>query len=61
MRNKGELIYLFFYVNIKGIQQILLAKAIYNKYICQKEKKYITISTVKLFIETSAKHLQLLG
>ena len=41
---------------------IYIYKATYNKYICQiKEKQYIPVGTVKIFIETSAKHLQLLG
>ena len=41
---------------------MLLVKATYNKYICQKkEKQYIAFGTVKIFIEPSAKHLQLLG
>ena len=41
---------------------MLLSKAAYNKYICQKKKNNILLSaTVGMFVETSAKHEQLLG
>ena len=38
------------YIDIEGIQQTLLSKATYSKYICQKKEKqqYITVSTVKM-------------
>jgi hypothetical protein len=33
-----------------------------NKYICQKEEKQsIAVGTVRMFIDPSAKHQQLLG
>ena len=37
---------------------MLLSKAAYNKKICQNKEKqqYIAVCTVKMFIETSAKH-----
>ena len=35
----------------------LLSTVSYNKYICQKkEKQYISVSTVRVFVEPSAKH-----
>ena len=38
---------------------MLSSKASYNKYISQrKEKQNITVSTVKMFTEQSAKHKQ---
>ena len=44
---------------IQGIKQMLLSKATYNKYICHKKgKKDITVGTVRMFIEPSAKHRQ---
>ena len=37
-------------------------KATYNQFICQKrEKLYIAVCTVRMFIEPSAKHQQLLS
>ena len=46
------------YIYIKGIQQALISKATYNKYICLKKGKqqYLAVGTVRLFIEPSAKH-----
>ena len=46
------------YVHIEGIKQTLLSKASYNKYICQKKQKqqYITVGTVRMFLEPSTKH-----
>ena len=40
------------------VYQTLLYKATYNKDICQKKEKqqYITVGTVRMFIEPSAKH-----
>ena len=40
-----------------------LSRATYNKYICKKKEKHqsIAVGTVRKFIETSAKHIQLLG
>ena len=37
---------------------MLLSKATYYKYICQKKEKqqYIAVSTVRMFIEPSAEH-----
>ena len=36
---------------------MLLSKVTYNKYICQKkEKQYIAVGTLRMFIETSVKH-----
>ena len=36
---------------------MLLSKATYNKYICNKKvKQYITVGTVRMFTEPSAKH-----
>ena len=36
----------------------VFSKAIYSKYFCQKKEKqqYIAVSTVRMFIEPSAKH-----
>ena len=44
-----------FSVSIQSIQQTLLSKATYNKYICQKKEKRqdIAVNTVKMFRETS--------
>ena len=39
---------------------MLLSKATYNKYVCQK-KQYIAVGTVRMFIEPRVKHLQSLG
>ena len=36
---------------------MLLSEVTYNKYICQKkEKQYIAVDTVRMFIEPSPKH-----
>ena len=45
------------YINIEGIKT-LLSKATYNNYICEKKEKqqYISVGTVRMFIEPSAKH-----
>ena len=50
--------YSYIHVYIEGIQQTLLSKASYNKYICQKKEKlqYISVGTERMFIEPSAKH-----
>ena len=41
---------------------MFLSKATHNKYICQKKvKQYISVGTVRMFIEPSAKHLHLKG
>ena len=41
---------------------MLLSKATYNKYICPKEEKqYISVGTVKMFTEPSAKRPQTVG
>ena len=57
--------YMYFFtcncIYITCIKQTLLSNETHDKYICQnKEKHYIAVGTVKIFIE-SAKHLQLLG
>ena len=41
-----------------GLLAAALSKAIYNKYTWQKKEKqqYIAVGTVRMFIETSAKH-----
>ena len=40
-----------------------LSKATYNKFVCQKKEKpqYISVGTVRMSIEPSAKHFQSLG
>ncbi|CAL8365855.1 unnamed protein product [Arctogadus glacialis] len=45
-------------IYLQGIQQTPLSKATYNKSICQKKEKqqYISVGTVRMFIEPSAKH-----
>ena len=50
------------YINIKAIWQTSSSKATYNKYICNKKVKHcIAVSTIRMFIESSAKHQQSLG
>ena len=44
------------HINIEGIQQTLLSKATYNKYICQKKEKPIAVGTVWTSIEPSGEH-----
>jgi hypothetical protein len=48
------------YIDIEGIQQTLLSKATYSKYICQKKEKqqYLAIGTVRMFREISGQQLQ---
>ena len=47
---------IYIHINIQGVQQTLLSKATYNQYICQKKGKqqYISVGTVRMFIEQSA-------
>ena len=49
---------IYIHIYIQGVQQTLLSKATYNQYICQKKGKqqYISVGTVRMFIEQSAKH-----
>ena len=49
---------IYIYIYIQGIQQTLLSKATYSKYICRKKEKqeYVSVGTVRMFIEPSAKH-----
>ena len=47
-------------VYIEGVEpsETLLSKATHNMYICQnkEQQQYITVGTVRMFIEPSAKH-----
>ena len=49
---------IYVYIYIQGVQQTLLSRATHNKSICQKkeEQHYISVGTVRMFIEPSAKH-----
>ena len=57
-RCPSSVIHFMFYIYFEGIQQMLLSKDTYNKYICQREEKqhYFAVGTVRMFIEPSAKH-----
>jgi hypothetical protein len=47
------------------MEQTILSKATYNNYISKKKERkkqqYITVGSVRMFREPSAKHLQLLA
>ena len=45
-----------FNIYMEGIQHTLLSKATYKKKIRRKKEKHISVGTVRMFIEPSAKH-----
>ena len=53
--NLGILIGITFTIKCSAFIRCLLSKVTYNKYICQKkEKQYILVGIVMMFIEPSA-------